>query len=176
MSQTISYIIQQKLVPVFYHEDAQWCINVMDTCFKNDILVFEFTNRGQNALHTFSLLHQFQQAHCTGMLLGAGTVFDKQAAADFIAAGAAFIVSPCFVDEVYEVCKQNNIPYLPGCMTVKEILDATKAGCEMVKVFPGAVVGIEFVKAVKAVLPDIQLMVTGGVSEQQHESLVSSRH
>jgi 2-dehydro-3-deoxyphosphogluconate aldolase/(4S)-4-hydroxy-2-oxoglutarate aldolase len=165
MNKTIDQIIKHKLVPVFYNDDKQWCLVVMNTCFKNGIKVFEFTNRGKNALANFSTLHQFQQANCPNMLLGAGTIFDKEAAADFIATGASFIVSPCFVDEVMHVCKQNKIPYLPGCMTVKEIFDANAAGCKIVKVFPGQVVGPSFVKAAKAVLPGVKLMVTGGVTE-----------
>lgn len=165
MNTTINQIIKCRLVPVFYNDDTQWCITVMDNCFKNEITVFEFTNRGKNSLTNFSSLHQFLQEHCLDMVLGAGTIFDKNAALDFIAAGASFIVSPCFVDEVSQVCKENNIPYLPGCMTVKEIYDAKAAGCEIVKIFPGQVVGPAFIKAVKAVLPGTKLMVTGGVTE-----------
>ncbi len=160
----LKQITKHKLVPVFYHDDPQWCVDVMDTCFEHNIRVFEFTNRGSNALKIFSYLHRFKQSYCTDMCLGAGTIFDRQAALNFINAGASFIVSPCFVDEVFQVCRQHDVAYVPGCMTIKEVFEASKVGCKMVKVFPGAVVGVEFVKAVKAVLPNMQLMVTGGVT------------
>lgn len=166
MTTAISHILKHQLVPVFYHEDAQWCMEVIAACYQQGIRIFEFTNRGANALQTFEQLHAFQQAQGNEMLLGAGTIFTRQEAAGFIAAGAAFIVSPCFVQEVWDVCRHHQILYLPGCMTVKEIFEANKAGCGMVKVFPGPVVGPAFVKAVTAVLPDVKYMVTGGVSQQ----------
>jgi 2-dehydro-3-deoxyphosphogluconate aldolase/(4S)-4-hydroxy-2-oxoglutarate aldolase len=97
-------------------------------------------------------------------VLGVGTILRDSDAEAFIEAGASFIVSPCFIETVSDVCYQNKIPYLPGCMTVKEVFYATEAGCEIVKVFPGEVLGTSFVKAVKAVLPNVKLMVTGGVS------------
>ncbi len=165
MNQSINHLINHKLVPVFYNDDAQWCVEVMDICYKNGIRVFEFTNRGEYALSNFSKMKKFQQENFPEMMLGAGTVFDKKAATDFIAQGASFIVSPCFVGDVLQVCKNNKIVYLPGCMTVREIFDANRAGCEMVKIFPGNVLGPAFVKAVKAVLPEVKLMVTGGVDE-----------
>jgi 2-dehydro-3-deoxyphosphogluconate aldolase/(4S)-4-hydroxy-2-oxoglutarate aldolase len=90
----------------------------------------------------------------------------------FIEAGASFIVSPCFIETVSDVCYQNKIPYMPGCMTVKEVFYATEAGCEVIKVFPGEVLGTSFVKAVKAVLPNVKLMITGGVSPTR-ESIAS---
>jgi 2-dehydro-3-deoxyphosphogluconate aldolase/(4S)-4-hydroxy-2-oxoglutarate aldolase len=158
---TIKHITRHKLVPVFYHDDEQWGADVMNTCYKAGIRVFEFTNRGQNALGNFMALHQYRRQYCPDLILGAGTVLNRQAAGNFIQAGASFIVSPCFIQEVMEECKQNNIPYLPGCMTVKEVFDANSSGCSVVKIFPGEIAGTGFVKALKAVLPIISLMITG---------------
>ncbi|MBW0178490.1 bifunctional 4-hydroxy-2-oxoglutarate aldolase/2-dehydro-3-deoxy-phosphogluconate aldolase [Sediminibacterium sp.] len=166
MTDTINHIIRHKLVPVFYHDNREWCLDVMNTCYKNSIRVFEFTNRGQNAFDNFIALNQFRQQYCPDMVLGAGTILDKQTAGKFIEAGTSFIVSPCFIKEVMEECKQNNIPYLPGCMTVKEIYDATVAGCKIIKIFPGEVTGPAFIKAVKAVLPGVSVMITGGVNNK----------
>ncbi len=166
MNPNIHHLLKHRLVPVFYHPDAQWCTLVFQTCYQQGIRVFEFTNRGENALETFAQLGKLQAATGADMLLGAGTIFSKKEAADFMAAGAAFIVSPCFVSEVAAVCNERGIPYLPGCMTVKEIFDASRQGCGMVKVFPASVAGTAFVKAVKAVLPHIKLMATGGISEK----------
>ncbi len=99
-----------------------------------------------------------------GYILGAGTVLKESEAEAFIEAGASFIVSPCFIESVSDVCYQNKIPYMPGCMTVKEVHYVMEAGSEIIKLFPGEVLGPSFVKAVKAVFPKAQLMVTGGVS------------
>jgi 2-dehydro-3-deoxyphosphogluconate aldolase/(4S)-4-hydroxy-2-oxoglutarate aldolase len=160
--QTIQQLLDYPVVPVFYNSNADICKNIFDACYKGGIRVFEFTNRGENALEIFkqlvALLPQYP-----GYSIGAGTILKAADAQAFIDAGASFIVSPCYTSEVFDVCYQNKVPYMPGCMTVKEIYDAAQAGCEVIKVFPGDVVGIKFVKGVKAVFPKQKLMITGGV-------------
>ena len=169
--QTIQQLVDYPVVPVFYNSDLAICKNIFDACYKGGIRVFEFTNRGSNALDIFkelvALLPQYLDYS-----IGAGTILKSKDAEAFITAGASFIVSPCFTSEVFDVCYQHKIPYMPGCMTVKEIYDAAQTGCEIIKIFPGDVVGAKFVKGVKAVFPKQKLMVTGGV-EPNKESLAS---
>jgi 2-dehydro-3-deoxyphosphogluconate aldolase/(4S)-4-hydroxy-2-oxoglutarate aldolase len=168
---TIQTILDKPLVPVFYNVNEEISLNVFKSCYAGGIRAFEFTNRGENALQTFKLLQQ-QLKDYPGYILGAGTVFKDSDAETFIEAGASFIVSPCFIETVSDICYQNKIPYMPGCMTIKEIFYAREAGCEVIKVFPGEVLGTSFVKAVKSVIPQAKLMVTGGVSANR-ESLHS---
>jgi 2-dehydro-3-deoxyphosphogluconate aldolase/(4S)-4-hydroxy-2-oxoglutarate aldolase len=168
---TIQAVLDYPIVPVFYHPDTQVWLNVFNACNAGGVRVFELTNRGSNALETFSVLQE-NLKNFTGSILGAGTILTGNEAEAFIEAGASFIVSPCFIESVSDVCYQNKIPYMPGCMTVKEVHYAMEAGCEIIKVFPGEVVGTPFVKAVKAVFPKVQLMITGGVSPTK-ESLAS---
>jgi len=163
---TIQTVLNYPVVPVFYHSDPDVCVGVFKACYAGGLRAFEFTNRGENALETFKMLQQQMKAF-PGLILGAGTVLKESEANDFIESGASFIVSPCFIESVSDVCYQNKIPYMPGCMTVKEVHYAKEAGCEIIKVFPGEVVGPSFVKAVKAVFPKAQLMVTGGVLPSQ---------
>jgi len=160
---TIHTVLDYPVVPVFYHSDTGVSLGVFNACYKGGVRAFEFTNRGKNALETFKILYQSAKG-LEDYILGAGTVLKESDAEAFIEAGASFIVSPCFIESVSDVCYQNKIPYMPGCMTVKEIHHAMEAGCEIIKVFPGEVVGTSFVKAVKAVFPTAQLMITGGVS------------
>jgi len=160
---TIQTVLDYPVVPVFYNADPGICQGVLEACYAGGLRVFEFTNRGENALSTFILL-QKSIKDLPGYILGAGTVLNDRDAEAFIDAGASFIVSPCFIETVSDVCYQRKIPYMPGCMTVKEVYYAMEAGCEIIKVFPGEVLGTSFVKAVKAVFPKAQLMVTGGVS------------
>lgn len=159
---TIQTIVDHPLVPVFYNANPEVSLAVFNACYAGGIRAFEFTNRGPNAFDTFKMLQQNLQNH-PGYILGAGTVLKDRDAEAFIEAGASFIVSPCFIETVSDVCYQHKIPYMPGCMTVKEVFYATEAGCEVIKVFPGEVLGTSFVKAVKAVFPNVKLMVTGGV-------------
>jgi len=159
---TIHTVLDYPVVPVFYHPNPQVCLSVFNACYNGGVRAFEFTNRGKNALETFKMLQQSER-NSEDYVLGAGTVLKESEAEAFIESGASFVVSPCFIESVSDVCYQNKIPYMPGCMTVKEIHHAMEAGCEIIKVFPGEVVGVSFVKAVKAVFPAVQLMVTGGV-------------
>ncbi|CAN5739323.1 bifunctional 4-hydroxy-2-oxoglutarate aldolase/2-dehydro-3-deoxy-phosphogluconate aldolase [soil metagenome] len=165
MNNVVKQLLERPLVPVFYHSDIEICHRVFEACYAGGVRVFEFTNRGSNALANFQALIQRQQDKFTDCYVGIGTIMDKDAAEQFINAGASFVVSPYFSPVVAEVCLQHEVPYIPGCMTVKEIAEANEMGCSLVKIFPGEVVGMPFVKAAKAVLPNIKMMITGGVSK-----------
>lgn len=98
------------------------------------------------------------------LLVGAGTVLDSETARIAILAGAKYIVSPAFDLETAKLCNRYQIPYMPGCMTITEMITAMEAGADVIKVFPGSVFGPDFIKAVKGPLPQAVLMPTGGVS------------
>ena len=72
------------------------------------------------------------------VLIGAGTVLDAPTAKNAIMAGAKYIVSPAFNQETAIICNRYGIPYIPGCMTIKEIITAMEYGCEIIKLFPGS--------------------------------------
>lgn len=96
--------------------------------------------------------------------LGVGTVLDSISARIAILAGADFIVSPGFDLETAKLCNLYQIPYLPGCVTFTEITTALENGADIVKLFPGSLVGPEYIKAIKAPLPQANIMPTGGVN------------
>lgn len=98
------------------------------------------------------------------LLVGAGTVLDSETARIAILAGAKYVVSPAFDLDTAKLCNRYQIPYLPGCMTIGEMVRALEAGADIIKVFPGSAFGPDFIKAVKGPLPQAQLMPTGGVS------------
>ncbi len=103
------------------------------------------------------------------VVVGAGTVLDATTARLAIMAGAEYIVSPCFDLETAEMCNLYQIPYLPGCMTITEMKTALKAGVDIVKLFPGSAFGPKIVSALKAPLPQLNIMPTGGVSLENME-------
>lgn len=105
-----------------------------------------------------------EQSTDQAVVIGAGTVLDVTTARLAIMAGAEFIVSPSFDPATAELCNLYQIPYLPGCMTITEMQTALKSGADIIKLFPGSVYGPSMVSAVKAPLPQINLMPTGGVS------------
>jgi len=152
----------QGLVPVFSHTDSAIAKKVIDTCYNGGIRVFEFTNRGKNAVEVFEILaHHIEQY--PDLTLGVGTIFSIKEAERFLDKGVRFIVSPAMIPELGVFCNEQNIPWIPGCGTVTEVYQATQLGVDMVKIFPGNVLGPGFVKSLKAVYPNLQVMPTGGV-------------
>jgi 2-dehydro-3-deoxyphosphogluconate aldolase/(4S)-4-hydroxy-2-oxoglutarate aldolase len=97
-------------------------------------------------------------------LLGAGTVIDAETVARVVDAGATFVVSPVFRPAIIEACHRHDVPALPGCFSPTEILDAWEAGADIVKVFPATALGPGFIRDVRAPLPQVKLMPTGGVT------------
>jgi 2-dehydro-3-deoxyphosphogluconate aldolase/(4S)-4-hydroxy-2-oxoglutarate aldolase len=164
---TLATLLRYPVVPVFYHADAAYAQRMLQACYDGGIRVFEFTNRGGNALEVFGQLQAYAQENCPDMVLGIGTLFTAEQAEQFIAAGAAFVVQPCATAEVAEVCRAHGIPWLPGALTPTEIYQASQMGAAVVKIFPGNIVGPEYVKALRGPIPHIKLMVTGGVEPTQ---------
>jgi len=99
-----------------------------------------------------------------GFLLGAGTVTDAATARAVIDAGASFVVGPVFRLDVLAACHERGVPAIPGCFSPTEILDAHEAGADIIKVFPATALGPQFIKDVRAPLPQVKLMPTGGVT------------
>lgn len=163
-------IRQVPLVPVFYHPDAEVCAGVLAACYRAGVRAFEFTNRGDFAHERFADLSRLCARDFPEMSLGAGTIVDAPTAALYLQLGADFLVGPTFSEEVARVCNRRKVAYLPGCATLTEITSAHEWGVEIVKVFPGDVLGPNFIKSLSGPLPFASVMVTGGV-EPNRESL-----
>ncbi|MBF9236449.1 bifunctional 4-hydroxy-2-oxoglutarate aldolase/2-dehydro-3-deoxy-phosphogluconate aldolase [Hymenobacter sp. BT683] len=169
-AETLATLLRYPVVPVFYHADVAHAQRMVQACYTGGIRVFEFVNRGDEALAVFRQLQAFVQQHCPEMVLGIGTIYKADEAEQFIAAGAEFVVQPLATAEVAEVCRAHDVPWLPGALTPTEIYNASQQGAAVVKIFPGNVVGPEYVNALRGPMPHIKLMVTGGV-EPTAESL-----
>ena len=155
------------LVPVFCNNNADTVCRVVKACFDGGVEVFEFTNRSEAAHEVFREVVSRVRRECPGLSLGAGSVVDEATAALYIQLGADFVVSPLFNPDVAKLCNRRGIPYIAGCASVTEIGIAQEAGCEIVKVFPGEVLGPAFVKSVLAPMPWTRIMVTGGVQPDE---------
>lgn len=155
------------IVPVFYHSDMETAKNVLKACYNGGISAFEFTNRGDFAHEVFGGLVKFAAAECPEMILGVGSIVDAPTASLYIQLGANFVVGPLFNPDVAKVCNRRCVPYIPGCGSVSEVGFAQEAGCDLCKVFPGDVLGTNFVKGLKAPMPWSMLMVTGGVKPEE---------
>lgn len=171
-AQVLILLEQTRIAPVFFNPDIEYAKKIVKACYDGGMRVFEFTNRGIEAPTVFSALRDFVNVNCPEMALGIGTIFTPQEAKDYIKKGTDFIVQPITSLEVGQICKEHKIPWLPAAATLNEIWYAKQAGATVVKLFPGNVLGPGFVKAIKGPLPNIKLMVTGGV-EPTKESIQS---
>ncbi len=160
----LAAMIDQGVIPVFYHPDVEVCAKVIQACANGGAKCVEFTNRGDFAAHVFLEVTRHFAAADPSVIMGVGSVVDASTAGLYIANGANFVVGPATNEEVARLCNRRGISYSPGCGTATEINEAQALGCEIVKVFPGGSVGgPEFVKAVMGPMPWTKIMPTGGV-------------
>ena len=150
------------LVPLFTHDDAAIAKEVVEAAYRGGVRVFEFTNRRKNAFDVFVEILRYGEKF-PDLMLGIGTILDAATTKKFIDAGAHFIISPILKLEMAEYCLQHDRPWIPGCATLTEIVTAKEHGAKVIKIFPGSVLGPGFVSSVLPVIPDLQLMITGGV-------------
>ena len=151
------------IVPVFFHPDAEYARQIVAACYAGGLRFFEFTNRGAEAFEVFGILEKYVRVHCPGMSLGIGTIYTAEDAARFLGAGADFVVQPVTTAAVGAVCQAAGKPWIPGAMTLNEIWSAWQLGATAVKIFPGNLVGPDYIRALRGPMPNVPLMVTGGV-------------
>ncbi|MEH7544306.1 MULTISPECIES: bifunctional 4-hydroxy-2-oxoglutarate aldolase/2-dehydro-3-deoxy-phosphogluconate aldolase [Bacillaceae] len=158
----LSKISECGVVAVVRADSKEDAVNISEACVKGGIQGIEVTftvNGADEVIKELSAVYQGNE----NVVIGAGTVLDAATARIAILAGAQFVVSPAFDEETARLCNLYQVPYMPGCMTLTEMKRALEAGSDIVKLFPGSAFGPDFVKAVKAPLPQINIMPTGGV-------------
>ena len=156
-------IVQQGILPLYFNSDETVSIEVLKAIFKAGIRAVEYTNRGDAALNNFQKLVEIKDREMPGMFLGVGTIKTLQQAESYANIGADFLVSPGFVPDVVDYANKKNIFYAPGCMTPSEIIAAENKGITFIKLFPGNLLGPEFVSSIKEIFPKLLFMPTGGV-------------
>ncbi|WP_319201456.1 bifunctional 2-keto-4-hydroxyglutarate aldolase/2-keto-3-deoxy-6-phosphogluconate aldolase [uncultured Ilyobacter sp.] len=150
------------VVAVVRGENLEEAVNTSKACIEGGIPAVEITYTVPGATEVIKELKKTIPSE--KLLVGAGSVLDPETARIAILAGAEYIVSPGFNEATAKLCNRYQVPYMPGCMTITEIITAMEAGCDIIKMFPGSAFGPSFVKAVKAPLPQVNIMPTGGVS------------
>ena len=155
------------MVPLFYHPDIKVAKAVLKACYDGGARLMEFTNRGDFAIEIFTDLIKYAITELPGMMLGVGSVTNAASAAQYMLAGANFVVTPVFRQDIAVVCNRRKVLWSPGCGSLTEIATAEEMGCELVKLFPGSTYGPGFVKAIKGPQPWTSIMPTGGVSTEK---------
>lgn len=156
-------IVTQGMLPLYFDPSEEVSLAVLKAICKAGVKAVEYTNRGNAALANFQKMVELRNAEIPGLFLGAGTIRNWKHATDYLAAGADFLVSPGFVPDVAAHCVANDIFYAPGCMTPTEIIAAENAGIKFIKLFPGNILGPEFMSGIKDIFPGLLFMPTGGV-------------
>ncbi|MBX2894691.1 MAG: bifunctional 4-hydroxy-2-oxoglutarate aldolase/2-dehydro-3-deoxy-phosphogluconate aldolase [Cyclobacteriaceae bacterium] len=160
--QILSIVQETGFVPLLSHNDASQAQQAMESAYRGGVRVFEYTNRQPNSFEVFTHLLKVAEK-LPGLTLGIGTIMDAATTEKYIQAGAHFIISPILKPEMAPVCHAHEKLWIPGCATLTEIVTAKEMGAELIKLFPGSVLGPGFVKSIMPVVPDLKLMITGGV-------------
>ncbi len=162
--QVLNTVVETGLVPVFYNGDVEVAKRIVAACAAGGARCVEFTNRGDFAPFVFKELSEDCAKTNPQVMLGVGSIVDPHTASLYIASGACFVVGPSLNPEVARLCNRRKIAYSPGCATATEIAQAEELGVEIVKIFPGGLVGgPEFVKSILGPCPWTRIMPTGGV-------------
>lgn len=154
----LSQLMGIKIVAVIRGSSPEEAIELSKAAIKGGIKAIELTYTTPNVGQVFEALKDEK------VLLGAGSVLDPETARHALLAGAQFIVSPHYNKDISPICNRYSLPYLPGCMTIQEMVKALEGGSEIIKLFPANNFNPSFIKSVNGPLPNVHIMPTGGVS------------
>ncbi len=157
----VAAVEQAGIVAIIRMKEPDKVRAVVDAIAEGGVRTLEVTMTVPGAVE---LIAQLAPTLPAGFVLGAGTVLDAETVARVADAGARFIVSPVFRPAVIAACHARGVAAMPGCFTPTEILEAWEAGADIVKVFPATALGPSYLKDVRAPLPQVKLMPTGGVT------------
>jgi 2-dehydro-3-deoxyphosphogluconate aldolase/(4S)-4-hydroxy-2-oxoglutarate aldolase len=160
----LARILDGGIIPVVRAPSSEVATRAVDALRAGGVDVVEVTMTVPGAV---SLIQSLRSRFGDEVVVGAGTVLDAETARACILAGAEFIVSPSLDLPTIASCKTYGVPIIPGALTPTEIVSATRAGADLVKVFPcGAMGGASYIRSIRAPFPHLRLVPTGGVSVQ----------
>jgi len=161
-NEVIEKIRVMRIIPVIRAESAEKAKLVVEALVKGGINILEITMTIPGAVE---LIAELADKYKAAAIIGAGTVLDQKTARRCVEAGAKFVVSPILNAEIISFCNKSEIAVMPGALTPSEIYAARENGADLVKVFPASAAGgASYLKALKAVFPNIELIPTGGVT------------
>lgn len=145
--------------------------SVVEALKKGGVRAIEVTVDTPNVCE---VIEKLRSLHANDLLIGAGTVLNPDMAKNVIASGAQFILSPNVNLEVIEKAKQHEIASIPGAFTPSEIVEAYQNGADIIKLFPANVLGTKFIKSIRDPLPNIPLLPTGGINEENVTDFINA--
>lgn len=157
----LTKIEESGLVAVVRADDADQAKRITEAAMNGGVASVEITYTVPGAT---DVIKELSAAFGDDLIVGAGTVLDGETARIAILAGAKYVVSPYLDEDTARMCNRYQIPYMPGVMTLKDVVRGLECGAELLKVFPGELMGPNVIKAIKGPIPQANLMPTGGVS------------
>lgn len=162
MYKTLQRLDEIKAMAIVRVQSKERAFEIADGLLAGDIPCMEISFTLSNAPH---IIHALKEKYQSDLLVGAGTILDSETARIAILAGAQFIIAPSFAIDVAKLCNRYRIPYMPGCTSVTEMVEAMEAGASMIKAFPiSNFYGYELVSVLKTPLPYMPIMASGGVT------------
>lgn len=159
---TMSRLYQEKLMAIIRVETIERAQEIVDGCLEGEISCLEISYTNKNA---GEIIEQLKEIYQERIVVGAGTVLDSETARHALLKGAEFIIAPNFNIDVAKLCNRYQIPYMPGCTSMTEIVEALEAGAEMIKAFPtSSFVGPKVVSTIKTPMPQVPVLSSGGVT------------
>jgi 2-dehydro-3-deoxyphosphogluconate aldolase/(4S)-4-hydroxy-2-oxoglutarate aldolase len=159
--ETVSALEQIGAVAVLRLENAERLLPVVEALIEGGIRAVEVTMTTPGALESLS---KCSAAIGDSALLGAGTVLDAGTARMAVSAGARFVVGPTLCADMIRMCHHYDVVAIPGALTPTEIVAAREAGADIVKIFPGGLLGPAYLRELRGPLGPLRLMPTGGVT------------
>lgn len=160
---SLNIILQQGMLPLYYNEDRQVSLDVLEALYSGGIRSVEYTNRGAAALGNFKSLLAARNERYPDLQLGIGTIKTVADALAFMEAGADYIICPGLIPDIIKAVQERGLLCVPGCMTTSEIIVAEQLQVPFVKLFPGNLIGPGYVSAIRDIFPGLHFMPTGGV-------------
>ncbi|MDK2823923.1 MAG: 2-dehydro-3-deoxyphosphogluconate aldolase / (4S)-4-hydroxy-2-oxoglutarate aldolase [Clostridia bacterium] len=169
--QILQRILDSGIVAIIRTDSSEKAIKLIEAIKAGGISTIEVTMSVPGAI---DVIKEIANTYKDDIVLGVGSVLDSETARMAILAGAQYVVSPHLNPEVIKLCNRYQVPSMPGAMTVKEVVEAMEAGADIVKLFPGEVLGPKAVKAINAPVPQAPLMPTGGVSLENVQEWINN--
>ena len=157
-------IMRERLIAVVRADSCDETVRISNACIAGGIKLIEITFTtplAHRAIETLSAKHS-----CNGVFIGAGTVLDSETARIAILSGADFVVCPNINLNSIELCNRYGTVCIPGAVTVSEITSAMEKGADIIKLFPADTYTPSIIKALKAPLPNANIMPTGGITAE----------
>ena len=170
-SDILRRLIEPGVIAVIRADSSAQLMHAAEALRKGGVIAMEVTMTTPNAL---DVIQEVTRRHGDEIVMGVGTILDAETCRAAILAGAEFVVTPVFRPEVIQLCRRYSRPIICGAYTPTEILSAWEAGSDFVKVFPADGLGASYIKAVKAPLPQVEIIPTGGVDVNTVEDFIKA--